>query len=319
MREDDLLKLLSKFWKTDKKLLVPNGDDALAIDVEGEKAILVTVDTGLENVHFTTELLTFAEIGYRAVAGALSDIAAMGGIPVTILIDLEIPESDPVKIESIYEGIKVLQDQFNFSVGGGNIVHGERWRLTTTVIGSVEKDYILKRNGFREGDRIYITGDLGRVNFFFQELGRPERDPNVFDSLRNKFARPVPRINEIQHLKRLYRIDGAIDISDGLGIDLTRVAKASDVDIVINLESLPYCDELNALKTNELEFYIYIVSSGEEYEVCFCSPEEIKSNGVSEIGFVKNGHGKVFGILKNQIIDITNLGYDHLTTSILEG
>ncbi|MDD3649455.1 MAG: thiamine-phosphate kinase [Candidatus Hydrothermia bacterium] len=313
MREDTLLRILSKFWNSDEKLLVANGDDAVAIDTGGDDAILLTVDTSLENVHFTTNILSFEEIGYRAVASALSDIAAMGGIPVTVLIDIEIPEFNVQNIESIYRGINMLKTRFEFSIGGGNIVHGNRWRLTTTIMGRVSKDYILTRTSFKEGENVYITGDLGRVGFFLKEVSQAQKNTTLFKKLREKFAHPEPRILEMQDLKANYKIGGAIDISDGLGIDLTRVAFASRVDIIIDLDKIPYVEELNLLMRNKFDFYISLVSSGEEYEICFSSPEEINHPGVSKIGSVKYGKGNVFGTIGNELLNITGLGYDHLS------
>jgi thiamine-monophosphate kinase len=311
MNEDKLLKILSKYWGNESNLIVPNGDDTLAILGYDDRAYLVTVDTSLENVHFTEEILTFEEIGYRAVAGALSDIAAMGGEPVTILIDLEIPAPQTEKIESIYRGISALQTKFHFSIGGGNIVHGNRWRITTTVIGIVERNYILRRNGFRPGDKVYITGDIGRVYYFFEELKNPDRNPETFSKLREKVAYPTPRIKEIRKIKSEYLLGGAIDISDGLGIDLKRVAEASGVDIIIELDKIPYVEELNYYK-NHKDFYLNLVSSGEEYEVCFSCKNEIESPGVTKIGEVKEGSGKVYGKLNGQFFEISGLGYDHI-------
>jgi thiamine-monophosphate kinase len=315
--EDELLNILSRFWKNShhSNTIVPNGDDALALYLEGGKAILLTVDTSLENVHFTQELLSFNEIGYRAVAGALSDIAAMGGSPLTILIDLEIPFPVSSKIEEIYSGIEELSKNYKFSIGGGNIVKGDRWRITTTVAGTVEKDYILTRSSFKPGDYLYLTGDVGRVYFFFEILNKRQKYSQLFNFLRDKFARPIPRIEEISRLKKNYKINGAIDISDGLGIDLTRVAKASNVKIVLNLEDLPVKNELKTLCNNTEEFYKKICSSGEEYEVCFSSKEEIVDLSVTKIGYVEKGDPDVIGVIGNKEITLTNLGYDHLKSS----
>ncbi len=314
MNEDELLKKLSKYWGNQRELIVPNGDDTLALKANDSEAILITVDTSLENVHFTTTLLSFDEIGYRAVAGALSDIAAMGGIPTTILIDLEIPEPDLEKIEAIYNGIRNLQQTFGFSIGGGNIVHGDRWRITTTVVGKVEIDYILTRNKFEPGDNIYITGDIGRVQFYLEKYNEKSIGPHLLKILREKFSNPIPRIKEMRELKQIYKINGAIDISDGIGIDLTRVAKASNVDIVIDLEKIPYKKELDAFRNDE-NFHLKLVSSGEEYEVCFSSPQEITFHNVTKIGYVKEGIGSVLGILGGKTLNIESLGYDHLKNS----
>jgi len=312
--EDELLAFLHPFLVSDgKEILVPNGDDALALDVGGEKAVLLTVDTSLEDVHFTLDLLSFREIGFRAVAGALSDIAAMGGIPITILIDLEIPEFNAENIREIYEGIEELKDMFHFSIGGGNIVKGPRWRITTTVVGEVEKGYILKRSSFKPKDNIYITGDLGRVLFYLEHYNKP--DPLIEKGyLREKFARPIPRIKEIQALKSKYKIHGAIDISDGLGLDLTRVAKSSNVKIVINLEKVPFWEKLKIFEQDKEKLLMKVVSSGEEYEVCFSSPDTIQEDGVHWIGYVEEGSGGVIGKIGSKSINISNLGYDHLST-----
>ncbi|MEO0230285.1 MAG: thiamine-phosphate kinase [candidate division WOR-3 bacterium] len=312
--EDKLIENLSKFWesKINKNVIVPNGDDTLALLTESDKLYLLTVDTSLENVHFTKRLLSFREIGYRAVAGALSDIAAMGGYPITILVDIEIPVKKYRNVEEIYYGIDELAKKYDFSIGGGNIVKGDRWRITTTVLGAVEKEKVLTRKLFKPGDYIYITGDIGRVWFFFNLQHKKKKDIEIYNILREKFAHPVPRIQEMRYLVSTYKLGGAIDISDGLGIDLWRVAKASGVKIIIDLTRLPYIKELEIFKSNLVDFLKALCASGEEYEVCFSSPELINDPGVTRIGYVETGTPDVIGKIENRLIKVKNLGYDHL-------
>ena len=314
MREDDLLQKLQQFWGITPEIIVPNGDDTLVLKHDSDKLLLLTVDTGLENVHFTTKILSFREIGYRICAGALSDIAAMGGIPLTILVDLEVPPYlNENNIISIYQGIKELQENYHFSIGGGNIVKGSRLRLTITILGEVEKDYYLTRSGVKNGDYIYVTGDLGRTLMFLDSIyGLLEIDKKVLKILREKFAYPEPRINLMKELKQKYRINAAIDISDGLGLDLSRMAKMSGMDIFIEGESIPLHPEVKKLDFEKKLLLLKAIQSGEEYEVAFSSPDDISHPLVTKIGHAADGTGRIIMRLEGEDKEISQMGYDHL-------
>jgi len=314
MREDDILQKLQQFWGESREIIVPNGDDTLVLEHDSDKLLLLTVDTGLENVHFTTKILSFREIGYRICAGALSDIAAMGGTPITILVDLEVPPYlNENNIISIYEGIKKLQENFHFSIGGGNIVKGARLRLTITILGEVDKNYFLTRSGVKNGDYIYVTGDLGRTLMFLHSIyGLLEIDRKVLKILREKFAFPEPRINLMKELKQKYRINAAIDISDGLGLDLSRMAKMSRMDIFIEGESIPLHPELKKLNFEKKLLLLKAIQSGEEYEIAFSSPDDISHPFVTKIGRAAYGTGRVIMRLEGKDKEISQMGYDHL-------
>lgn len=314
MREDQLLQKLQRFWGISPEIVVPNGDDTLVLKHDSEKFLLLTVDTGLENVHFTTRILSYKEIGYRVCAGALSDIAAMGGTPLTILIDLEIPPYlEEYEIISIYEGIEELQKNYNFSIGGGNIVKGSRLRLTITILGEVEKEYFLTRSSVKDNDYIYVTGDLGRAAMFLDSIyGLLNTEKEILKIFREKFAHPEPRIKLMKELKEKYRIHAAIDISDGLGLDLGRMAKASGVDILIMGDSIPLHPVMEKINIDKKQLLFKVVQSGEEYEVAFSSPDEISHPLVSKIGHAIKGTGRVILKLEGEDKEISRMGYDHL-------
>ncbi len=309
MREDELIrKLTERFGSPHPRVVVGVGDDCSAIKQNPGKDLLISVDTAVEGVHFDFGILQPFEIGYRALAGALSDIAAMGGEPLSFLVNVQTPRNYLDKLEKIYEGFIPLSEKFCVPLVGGNISRGKELALTFVVLGEVSRKSKWLRSGADEGQAVFITGDIGRVKAFFmaQKLS-PKGNEWWYSRLREKVARPTPRIDEAKRLRAEgIEVAAAIDVSDGLSTDAYRMAVASGVRIVLDTEALPLDDSVRFVGENlNADPLDIALGSGEEYELLFTVPESqaarVESLGFYRIGRVELGPEGVFDTEGNRI------------------
>lgn len=217
-REFDAIRALLARWG---HRAVGIGDDAALVQVPRGDALVVSVDTALENRHFRDEWLTPREIGYRAVTAALSDLAAMAAQPLGILLALTLPERWSAHLPAIADGVADAVTAAGTTILGGNLAASELLGLTTTVLGSAFVP--LRRSGLRPGDAVYVTGHLGGPGAAIASWNSGHR---LHDAHRQRFARPVARLREARWLADR-GANAAIDISDGLAADLQHLAAAS--------------------------------------------------------------------------------------------
>src|SRR3954468_16749031 len=186
-KEFDLVRtLLAEWGKTAQSI----GDDAAVLDVPPGERLVVTTDTSVEGVHFRREWLNYFEIGYRATAAALSDLAAMGARPIGVVIALTLPEGDRQEARALATGIREGAAAVLCPIVGGDLSAGKVLSLTITALGSVPRP--LSRAGAKVGDRVYVTGSLGGPDAALRAwlAGKEPRE-----SERARFACPVPRID----------------------------------------------------------------------------------------------------------------------------
>jgi thiamine-monophosphate kinase len=248
-REFDIIRDLVRRWGDAARGI---GDDAAVVDVPPGTHLVASTDASVENVHFRRDWLTPSEIGYRAAAAALSDLAAMAATPLGMLVALCVPESWRPRLSAIADGIGDASRVVNVPIIGGNLTRGGELSLTITVLGSVAKP--LRRDGASAGDALYVTGTLGgtaRATAAWEAGGTPTPEN------RARFARPMPRIREALWVATR-DATAAIDVSDGLVADAGHVAAASGVDICIELDAIPVVAGATAAAA---------IASGEEYEL----------------------------------------------------
>jgi thiamine-monophosphate kinase len=259
------------------------GDDAAVISASGAGAQhIASTDVSVEGVHFRRDWLTPQEIGYRATAAALSDLAAMAAEPVGILVALTLPDAWRDNLDEIADGIGEAADRCSTQILGGDLSGGRDLSLAITVLGNAGRP--LRRSGARAGDRVYVTGTLGGPSAAltaFLENKAPSRED------RARFAYPVPRIREALWLAN-HGASSATDVSDGLAADLSNIAAASGVSISINLDRLLVVPGVSPTEA---------AGSGEEYELVVTSPLGFDTQAFSsefdvpltEIGAVEAG------------------------------
>lgn len=233
------------------------GDDAAVLDVPHGEKLIVSTDASVESIHFRRGNISPSEIGYRAAAAALSDLAAMAARPIGLLFALNLPVSWRGDAEDIAGGVGDAARSSNCPVVGGNISSGEELSITTTVLGAALSP--LLRSGANAGDSVYVTGSLGAAALAASEWGRG-REPAA--NARLRFVRPSPRIGEAIWLAA-HGATSAIDISDGLATDALHLAESSAVRIEIDADLVPLFEAASSEQG---------LSGGEDYELLLTAP-----------------------------------------------
>jgi thiamine-monophosphate kinase len=257
-----------------QQLLIGIGDDAAAWRSDAP-INLATVDCLTQDVHFTLDTATWNELGWKALAAGLSDIAAMGGAPEYALVSLGLPDDTGVDdVADLYRGMIELGNQFGVAIIGGNISNAAIVFISTTVLGSArEQDKLLTRRSARAGDKIAVTGYLGAaaagLEIFQKQIPLcPEADA----ALRKAFLRPYPRVAEGQLLAER-GVKAAIDISDGLIADLGHLCQASQVGARIEVDRVPIHPVVKTVfGDRSLEMAL---SGGEDYELLFTASADV--------------------------------------------
>jgi len=273
--EFDLVRtLLAEWGKAAQRI----GDDAAVLDVPKGERLLVSTDTSVEGVHFQRDWLSSFEIGYRATAASLSDLAAMAARPLGILIALTLPKEDLDEAREFATGIREGAAAVMCPIVGGDLSSGRDLSLTITALGSSARP--LTRSGAKAGQRVYVTGRLGGPASAIRAW-RAGKEPTESD--RARFANPVPRIEPAIGLAERGATAG-IDISDGLIADLGHVAAASKVSIEIDADQIPRVEGVSPTQA---------ASSGEEYEIVVTAPEIDTRQFSEEFGLELTEVGRV--------------------------
>jgi thiamine-monophosphate kinase len=274
-KEFDLVRILLAEWGKAAQRI---GDDAAVLDVPAGERLVVSTDTSVEGVHFSREWLNSFEIGYRATAASLSDLAAMAARPLGILIALTLPEGNKQEAREIATGIREGASAVLCPIVGGDLSSGKDLSLTSTALGSASRP--LARSGARVGQRVYVTGRLGGPAAAVRAW-RAGKEPT--DSDRARFANPVPRIEPAIGLADRGATSG-IDISDGLIADVGHIAAASKVCIEIDADRIPRVNGVTPLEA---------AGSGEEYEIVVTAPEIDTGQFSGEFGLDLTEIGRV--------------------------
>ncbi len=258
-----------------QNLVLGIGDDAAAW-YSDNSIQLATVDALRQGTHFDLETTGWRDLGWKALAVNLSDIAAMGGLPRYAVVALAIPESTEAEdVFSLFEGMAELARRFDVAVVGGDVDRSSLVDISVTVLGSTRNrnQPLLTRSAAKAGEKIAVTGYLGAAAGGLRMLSRHLNFSSEAGSvLRRAFLRPFPRVAEGQVL-----IDNGvrtgIDISDGLLADLGHICKASHTGARIEIDKVPVSPEVKAnfgIKAAELA-----LSGGEDYELLFSAPEAV--------------------------------------------
>jgi len=275
--EFGLIDLLAKMVNSlpDKQLVIGIGDDAAAW--YGDTSIqLATVDSFIQNVHFSLDTASWEDLGWKAMAGNLSDIAAMGGVPRYALVSLAIPpHTEVADVTALYKGMIDLAQQFGVTIIGGDINSAPLVAITITILGCTRNrdKHILTRSAAQPGEQVAVTGYLGAAAAGLEMLTKQlQFDPEATTLLKRAFLHPYPRLAEGQLLID-HGVKTAIDISDGLISDLNQVCKSSQVGARIEIDHVPIQPTVKAnLSQKSLELAL---SGGEDYELLFTASAEI--------------------------------------------
>jgi thiamine-monophosphate kinase len=296
------------------------GDDAAILLPPVGQFLAVALDTLVEGVHFPRGTAA-ADIGWKALAVNLSDLAAMGASPAWALLSLTLPTADADFIEGFAEGFGKLAKPHRLALVGGDTTRGPL-AISVTVHGFVPPDQALTRSGARVGDAVLVTGTLGDAAAGLQTLQRPLADGDTRAGLRDflieRLNRPTPRLSAGIALRG--KASACVDISDGLVADLGHICASSGVAAEVDAALLPRSSALMALydETAALQFAL---SGGDDYELCFTVPAQRVADvqadlsrlgcGVTRIGRIVEGVGVRVRGIDGEWMAMDHAGWEH--------
>ena len=233
-----------------KAILHGIGDDCAVMRPRANEDLVFTTDFVLQDRHFTLDTHKAADVGHKALARSLSDLAAMGSEPMFCLVSLAVPKSLSAKwTEQFYRGLLALASRYNVTLAGGDLSRFEKVIVDVICCGRVPQGKALLRSGAKPGDRIYVTGELGA-----SALGLSTKKGSAW----KRHLRPAPRVEAGIALRKL-GVSACMDLSDGLSLDLHRLCLESGVSAELS-PNLPVAKGATVDQA---------LHGGEDYELMF--------------------------------------------------
>lgn len=254
------------------------GDDCAVFGPYSGRVLLFTADMLVEDIHFLTDKITPYQLGWKAIAVNLSDIAAMGGRPLFALTSLGIPvEYDVEAIQGLYKGMKDICGHYRVNIlGGDTVASPDKLVINISLVGDAKENEVLYRSDARPGDKIYLTGNVGDsaagLKILKNEISPPKSIGNHFIKVHNE---PKPLIETGRIIATSGLASAMIDLSDGLLSDLGHICKESGAGAMLLRDKIPLSSELKLLASlanfNPLDLAL---SGGEDYLLLITVPEE---------------------------------------------
>ena len=313
MDEFDIIRRYFTPETKSENVIVGVGDDGAVLRPDPGRDLISVVDTMVSGVHFP-EKLRPEDVGYRAVAVNVSDIAAMGGRPRWMTLGLTLKESAPNWLEDFTNGLFLAAETFGVELVGGDLTRGSEIVVSIQITGDVEPGLAMTRSGAKSGDGIYVSGTPGDAALGLSVIQSGSSLNDRLDYLVRRFTRPDARVELGQAIAR--HASAAIDISDGLYTDLEKLLSASEVSGCIEFNDIPMSQELiGTLKREDTQRFV--LAGGDDYELCFtmASNEFFESGEVAGVRVKKIGHvGKGSGLsctMDGKPYDYHDDGYRH--------
>ncbi|NIA30153.1 MAG: thiamine-phosphate kinase [Actinobacteria bacterium] len=302
-------KLIEKLSRTarNKNVIVGIGDDAAVVKF-GNQKLIITSDMMCEDEHFSTTYYSPKQIGIKAMASNLSDIAAMGARPLYAIVSISLSDKTTVEVVGeIYRGLYQATDAYNVDIIGGDTTHASILVINITLFGETDNGKIITRAGARPGDVIKVTGPLGGSEAGLRLLKDKVRG---FERVKKLHTEPSCRLDISDQIA--HYATAMADISDGLASDLRNICKSSGVGAIINREAIPVADDVKRaallLGTLPADLALY---GGEDYELLYTLPENFSDlvPGV-QIGKIISNE-KIYLDNKGERTELTQFGFDH--------
>lgn len=292
MAEFDLITRIRRRAGTRDDVVIGIGDDAALLQVPPGRQLVVAMDTLNAGVHFPSRTAP-ADIGWKALAVNLSDLAAMAATPAWCTLSLSLPDGDAGWVDGFLDGFLDLAARHDVALVGGDTTRGPL-SVCVAVHGFVEPGRALRRDGALAGDDLWVTGTLGDAAAALAGL-----DDGVDTTLRARLDRPVPRVEAGLALAGLAH--ACIDVSDGLLADLAHVCEASGVGAIVEVDRLPASPALAAFAGDAETRHRWQAAGGDDFELCFTAPpdrhdalvEALSPGGATatRIGRIEKGKG----------------------------
>jgi thiamine-monophosphate kinase len=307
------------------------GDDCAVLEPESGRFLLATTDLLIEDVHFRRAYATPSDIGWKALAVNLSDIAAMGGRPRWALVALACPASTETdEVEAFYEAAWTLADEHEVAIVGGDTSSSPAgWIVNITLLGDSPRPPLL-RSSARVGDIVAVTGPLGRSAAGLSLLSSgtipASLDGADVDDVRRAHLRPLPRLREARWLAEAGGVTAMIDLSDGLVTDVGHLAEESAVGVRIGLDRVPVgATARRVAAASGRDALTWAASGGEDYELLLtCDPgawgrlshglEEATGRPLHAIGEIVEAAGGVSFLDAAGVPVALARGFEHFVT-----
>ncbi len=304
------------------------GDDAALFHHERDYETVVCIDTLVEDIHFSQATLTAYQIGYKALAVNLSDLAAMGAIPSYYLVSLAVPRNKwkETELHELFRGMSELSDTHKMDlIGGDTVSSNDALVITITAIGIVEKGRHLLRSNAIAGDLVFVTGTLGGSSAGLSLLLEKGLDYAYCEQeklLIRQHQQPVPQIPAGRILAKLDCHVALNDVSDGTASEGYELAEASGKKVIIEYDKLPRHPSLQLFAENEIEqFLLY---GGEDFQLIGCLPpsrwDEVKTQfseaklSITQIGSVQDGDMGIYLNKNGTIEKLEKRGFNHFSS-----
>ncbi len=322
--EQGLLKRLHHFCAADMV-----GDDAAVFQCAADHSLVVTTDVLVDGVHFSDGMAkpnvyttSPEDVGWRAVAANLSDLAAMGATPLGITVGLSLPGMIPVTwVERLYQGLSECLQKYQTVLWGGDVTRSPLISVSITAIGQIKPDRVIRRRDAQVGDVILVTGEHGASRAGLELLLHRERQTELTSASCQKLIqahqRPQPRL-DVPPLLRTFPV-GGMDSSDGLADAIIQICRASGLGAIVELDSLPIPPELLQWVSFEqaLKWTLY---GGEDFELVLTLPRQAAeslreklgktASIIGEIISEQNIEAKSSSLRYHQTLDL-NQGFQH--------
>jgi thiamine-monophosphate kinase len=336
--EKKLLQSLKKYLGKSGKIIRNFSEDCAVIETSGRSYELFTTDSMIEGIHFKSEYMPAYFIGRKAVKVNLSDISAMGGKPVYCMVSLGAPDDMKVTVlDEIYSGMRSVFREEGIRLIGGNVASSPVLFLDLFVTGTVLKNQILLRNGAREGDSIFVTGNLGssaqglrllKKGFRVSKNGKKVITPHggrdsrhVRQSILSHFD--PPSLNVLaRKLAQLKMLTSMVDLSDGLASDLREICRESRKGALIDLRRIPVSPAVAYWQKNDNRDPLALaLCGGEDYHLLFTVSHSVRERflrsvsrdklKVYEIGTILNQREGIWAIAKSGKKVVLPKGFEH--------
>lgn len=305
LSERELIERLAQKIKVSSRVVKGIGDDCAVLPFDEETYLLISVDALVEGNHFNLNWSTPEQIGKKAIESNVSDIAAMGGTPKTILVSLVLPKFIfPGFFDKLYDGLQKGCYKYRLDLIGGNIASGEKIIISLTITGIVNKKNICYRSDAQVGDLIMVSGPLGGSSAGLDLLTHNLKGNISFH------LEPKARLDFAQ--KYAQHIMAMIDVSDGLASEVRHICEESKVGAIIEKEKIPLAK--GVVETARLinkDPYSYALKGGEDYELVFTlAPEDVSKVPGIIVGKIVPPEEGIFLVEKGKRIPLIG-GYDH--------
>lgn len=306
-----------------ESLLVPAGDDAAVLAV-GDAQLCVTVDVLVDAVHFRRDLSSWADVGWKAIAVNVSDVAAMGARPVAAVVGLCHGDLHAGEVEDLYSGMREACRRWGTELVGGDMVASGEVVVSVTAVGAVTSAGLVRRSGGRPGDRLVVVGALGAGAAALAQVEAGQRpDPALLAWHR----RPVALVDAGEVLAA-HGATAMIDVSDGLGADLGHVCAGSAVSVEVAAEDLPLADGVAAAADAlGVDADLFACGGGEDFALAATVPAHAAEAAAVMAAEAESVPAAVVGTVRavseaqpvvalrradGTVLDMTHAGWNHL-------